>query len=151
MDANNRVYTTPIEETIESLYYKNDKIYMVAYTKDKITFKKNYLLYNQDGKDVLSKEGIDNLKAYDKFLIYTKDKELYIINYDGEEVMVPIKLYLDNYTYGLVKPYTIRILDKTLVITIPQNATTTHLVDEYYYNMDDWSLIRSRKDVRETS
>ena len=31
MNANNRVYTKPIEETIDSLYYKNDKIYMVAY------------------------------------------------------------------------------------------------------------------------
>ena len=148
-DANKKYATTPIKETIDSLYYKNDKIYMIAYNKNEATLKRNYLLYNQDAQNVLAKEDIDDLKAYDKFLAYTKDEQLYIIDYDGSELISSLKLHFVPYQ-SKVKPYTIRIVGNTLVIATPKSQEATHLVDEHYYNMEDWSLIKTRENVKET-
>ena len=149
-DANKKLYTEPISEIIDSFYYKNDRIYIIAYTKNESTYKKNYLLYNQEGKNVLSKDDIDDLKAYDKFLIYTKDKVLYVIDYEGNELISSVKLYFEP-TQSRVKQYTIRIIGNTLIITTPKSEDKTHLVDEYHYNMDDWSLIKTRNNVKETT
>ena len=44
----------------------------------------------------------------------------------------------------------IKILDNTLIVSLPQSEDRTHLVDEYYYNMDDWSLTKTRLNVKET-
>ena len=148
-DAEKKYATTPIKETLDSLYYKNDKIYMIAYEKNPTTTKRNYLLYNQDGVNVLSKEDIDDLKAYDKFLAYTKDEQLYIIDYDGAELISAVKLYFTPYQ-SKVKQYILRIIGNTLVIATPKSQEATHLVDESYYNMDDWSLIKTRENVKET-
>ena len=106
-DANKRLYTQPITEIIESFYYKNDRIYILAYVKNENTSKKNYLLYNQEGQNVLSKDDIDDLKAYDKFLIYTKDQYLYIIDYDGNELISSVKLNFEP-NQSRVKQYYIK-------------------------------------------
>ena len=149
-DAEKKIYTQPISEIIDSFYYKNDRIYILAYTTNETTLKRNYLLYNQEGQNVLSKDDIDDLRAYDKFLAYTKDKKLYIIDYDGKEVISSIQL--NFYTIQTkIKKYYIRIIGNTLVISTPKSEEKTHLTDEYYYNMDDWSLTKTRQNVRETT
>jgi len=143
-----RVYTTPIKENVDSIYIKNDKIYIVAYKKE--NYHKTYLLYNEEGVNVLTKEDIDDLKAYDKFLVYTKDDYLYVIDYDGKEVISSVHLYF-TYSYSTVKPYKIRVLDNTLIISTPQEQKSTYLTDEYYYNINDWSLTKVRRNVQETT
>ena len=146
-DANKRLYTQPIQEIIDGFYYKNDRIYVLAYVKNESTSKKNYLLYNQEGENVLTKEDIDDLKAYDKFLAYTKDQYLYIIDYDGSELISSIKLnFVPNQTR--VKQYYIKIIGSTLIISTPKEQTKTYLTDEYYYDMNDWSLTKTRKNVK---
>ena len=148
-DANKKVYTKPVTEIIESFYYKNDRIYILAYTQVKYSKKKNYLLYNQEGENVLSKENIDDLKAYDKFLVYTNDQYLYVIDYDGNELISSIRL---NFVpiQTRIKQYYIKIIGTTLVISIPKEQTTTHLTDEYYFDMNTWTLTKSRQNVKET-
>ncbi|MBR1416448.1 MAG: hypothetical protein IJ572_01355 [Bacilli bacterium] len=150
MNANTRAYSSPITETIDSLYYKNDKIYIIAYVKNENTLRKTYYLYNQDAVNVLSKDDIDDLKAYDKFLAYTKDDYLYIIDYDGKEVISKIKLEF-TISYTNIKPYTIKLMGNTLIISTPKEQSATHLTTEYYYNMEDWTLIRTRDNVKETT
>ena len=148
-DATRKVYTTPISETIESFYYKNDRIYILAYVTNESTYKKNYLLYNQEGENVLSKEDIDDLKAFDKFLVYTKDQYLYVIDYDGQELISKIRLnFVPNQTK--IKQYYVRIIGTTLVISTPREQTKSHLTDEYYYDMNTWTLTKSRENVKET-
>lgn len=149
LDANKKLYTQPISETIESFYYKNDRIYILAYVNGKIYGKKNYLLYNQEGQNVLTKENVDDLKAYDKFLAYTNDNYLYIIDYDGNELISSIKLNFTP-TQTRIKQYYIKIIGNTLIISTPKEQAKTHLTDEYYYDMNDWSLTKTRPNVRET-
>lgn len=149
-DANKKFYTKPVSETIESFYYKNDRIYILAYTKpQQFSTKKNYLLYNQEGENVLAKNNIDDLKAYDKFLVYTNDQYLYIIDYDGKELVSSIKLNFVQ-TQTKVKNYIIKIIGNTLVISTPKEQSKTHFTDEYYFDMNDWSLTKTRQDVKET-
>lgn len=146
-NAETKTFSNSFKESIDSLYYKNDKIYIIAY--ETVNYKKNYLLYNQDGENVLSKEGIDDLKVYDDFLAYTNDGYLYIIDYDGQEKITPIKLFFTE-SYTKVKPYSIRLLSDTILISIPQDSNKTHLTNEYYYNLSDFILIRTRENVKET-
>ena len=80
---------------------KNDKIYIIIYTKNETTYKKNYKLYNQDGENVLSKDDIDDLVPYENFLTYTKDNILYIIDYDGKQLISNIKLVNKSYFKNL--------------------------------------------------
>lgn len=149
-DANKKLYTAPINEKIDSFYYKNDRIYLLAYVKNETTGKKNYLLYNQEGENVLVKEDIDDLKAYDKFLVYTKDQYLYLIDYDGKELISSIKLnFIPNQTR--IKQYYVRIIGSTLIISTPKEQTKTHLTDEYYYDINNWTLTKTRTNVKETT
>ena len=149
-DANKKLYTAPINEKIDSFYYKNDRIYLLAYVKNETTGKKNYLLYNQEGENVLVKEDIDDLKAYDKFLVYTKDQYLYLIDYDGKELISSIKLnFIPNQTK--IKQYYVRIIGSTLIISTPKEQTKTHLTDEYYYDINNWTLTKTRTNVKETT
>ena len=153
MNAQTRNYSKPIKETIDKLYYINDKIYIIAYVTNETNFKKNYLLYNQEAVNVLSKENIDDLKAYDKFLAYTNDSKLYIIDYDGVELISSIPLSFTPLTkyQSKVQPFTIKILGDTLIISTPKDQTLTHMTTEYYYNIGDWTLIRTRDNVKETA
>lgn len=151
-NPNTQVYTSPIDKTIESVHYKNGKAYIVAYEKVGYN-KKNYYLYDEDGTNVLYKEDIDNLVAYDDFLIYAKGDTIYIINYDGQEAVESIKLYinLDDAYSNRVKPYSIEIIDKTLVISTPKDQERTHYTDVYYYDIQTLQLIKTRQNVKETS
>ena len=146
-NAETRTYSNSFKESIDSLYYKNDKIYILAY--EEVNYKKRYLLYNQEGENVLVKDGIDDLKVYDNFLAYTNDGYLYIIDYDGVEKLSKIKLYFTD-MYTRVKPYTIRILSDSVLIALPQSSDKTHLTNEYYYNLNDFTLIKARENVKET-
>lgn len=149
MDANKKIYTEPITDIIDSFYYKNDRIYIIAYSENQETHKNNYKLYNQEGQNVLSKDDIDNLRAYDKFLAYTKDNTLYIIDYEGKELISSVKLYFKP-SQTKVRDYTVKIIGNTLIVSTPKEEARTHLTDEYYYNMDDWSLQKTRTNVKET-
>ena len=151
-NPNTQVYTSPIYKTIESVHYKNGKAYIVAYETIRYN-EKNYYLYDEDGTNVLYKENIDNLKAYDDFLIYAKGDTIYIINYDGQEAVESIKLYIDlDKTYSTrVKPYSVEIIDKTLVISTPKDLEKTHYTDVYYYDIQTLQLIKTRQNVKETS
>ncbi len=149
-NSNEKIKTQPFEENIDSLYYKNDKMYVIAYTRaDEYSSKRNYILYNQDGENVLKKDNIDDLKSYEKFLVYTNDLKLYFIDYDGNEVINSYNLYYDD-TYSAIKAYNINIKDNNLIIKLLKDKSKTHMVNEYYYNLDDFSLIKERKDVKET-
>lgn len=151
-NPNNKVHTSPIDKTIESVHYKNGKAYIVAY--ETVEFdNKNYYLYDEDGNNLLFKENVDNLKAYDDFLIYAKDDRIYIVNYDGKEAVESIKLYINlNESYNnAVKPYSIKVIDNKLVISTPKDQERTHFTDEYYYDLDTLEFIRVRENVKETS
>ena len=149
-NTNTKYKTSTFLEKIDSLYYKNDKIYVIAYIlPDEYSKKKNYLLYNQDGENVLYKDGIDDLKAFNDFLVYTNDLKLYIINYDGKEVINNFELYFDD-SYTRIKSYYLRIENDTLIVSTPKESEKTHFTNEYYYRLKDFSLIRERKDVKET-
>ena len=45
----------------------------------------------------------------------------------------------------------IEVNKDTLKIATPKSRDNTHYTDEYYYNMSDWSLIRKRTNVKETT
>ena len=84
-------------------------------------------------------------------MTYTKDNILYIIDYDGKQLISNIKLYFsDEYNYTRVKSYSVKVVGTTLVISTPKTNDDTHYTDEYYYNTSDWSLIKSRLNVKET-
>ena len=141
-NSKDRHMTSELSIDINDLYLVDDKIYIISYDEDDY-HKKIYKLYNQDGVNVLTKENIDNLVAYDKFLAYINDNLLYIINYDGEELIDEIKIYLSqSEETSKIKQYTINVKNDTLIIKVPRNSNTTHIVDEYYYDMNSWELTK---------
>ena len=151
-DPNTKHKTAPIDKTIESVHYKNGKAYVVAY--EIVNFdQKNYYLYDEDGNNLLYKENIDNLKAYDDFLVYGKDDYIYIVNYDGKEAADSIKLYINlNESYNnSVKPYSVEIVGKTLKISTPHDQERTHFVDTYIYDIDTLDLVKTIRNAKETS
>src|SRR5574344_3076461 len=115
-NANNRAYTKSISTQIRTIYVKNDKMYLITYTVDD-AMKKNYLLYNQDGENVLTKSGIDDLTAYDTYLTYTNNDNLYLIDYDGKLLISDIKLYFDgdNMSSYHVHSYYIKVSGTTMI------------------------------------
>ena len=149
-NANTKVFTNPISSKIRTIYVKNDHIYYltydIAYTK-----KTNYKLYTQDGTAALNKDNISNLTPYDKFLTYTNDDVLYVIDYDGNQVIEPIKLYYTTYASYGTQPYTLSIENNTLIIKTPLDNTSTHLTDEYYYDISTWALLKTRTNVKESA
>lgn len=148
-----KTFTTPIDKTIESIHYKNSKPYIVAYELDDYS-NKNYYLLDEDGNNLLFKENVDDLTAYDNFLIYGKENNIYIVNYDGKEATSSVKLYInldDAYSYSRVKPYSVQIIDKMLIISTPKTQEKTHFTDMYYYDLETLELIKTRENVKETS
>lgn len=149
LNANTKVYTNELEERINDVYYVNDRIYMITYEED-YSGKKNYKLYNQDAINVLEKNNIDNLTAYDNYLTYINDNELFIINYDGEELVEHIKLYLNEYqTNSKIKQYIISTKNNMLIVKVPKSTDSTHYVEEFYYDMDTWEL-KQKRNAQET-
>jgi hypothetical protein len=149
-NANKSSYTAEIADKITDIHIYNDKEYFITYTIDNSTYKKNYKLFNQDGDNVLSKNDIDNLTAYDNFLTYRIDNTLYFIDYDGKPIISNITLYFTD-SYSSIKAYTIKIMGNTLLVSTPKSKQATHYVDEYYYDMTNWSLIKTRSNVKETT
>ena len=153
LNPNNKVFTSPIDKTIESVHYKNNKAYIVAYEPTEL-YGKNYYLYDQDGNNVLYKENIDNLVVYDNFLIYAKGEYIFIINYDGNEAADSIKLYIsldDALDYKSVKPYYIEVIGTTLKISTPKTQDKTHFTDVYLYDIETLQLISKKENIKETS
>lgn len=143
-NANTKVYSNELDEKINDVYYVNDKIYMITYEED-YSSKKNYKLYNQEGINVLEKNNIDNLTAYDKYLTYIKDNELFVIDYDGNELIENIKLYLNQYQVtSKVKQYSLTEKNNMFIIKVPKSTDSTHYVDEYYYDTETWELKQQR-------
>ena len=149
-DTKNDKFTEPKKEKIESLYVKNDKMYIVTFTKEEKTGKKNYILFNQDGENVLTKENIDNLDIYDSFICYINDENLHLIDFDGKELIEPIKLYFTS-LYSSVKPYNVKFIGDLLIISTPKDRNTTHFTDEYHFDKTSYELKNTRKDVKETT
>jgi hypothetical protein len=149
-NANDKNFTGEIQNQIRKIYVKNSKIYFLTYD---VNYSKtyNYKLYSSDGLNVLVKDNIDNLVAYDNFLTYTDEDLLYIIDYDGNQVINPIKLYFNGYSSYLVKPFTIKEEGNTLVISTPQSNSSTHYTDEYYYDMSTWAQLKVRTNVKESA
>ena len=94
---------------------------------------------------------INNLFGF----IIIKDSKLYIINYDGDRLINDdIPIYFNDYYPGFlasVVALKIEVNKDTLKIATPKSRDNTHYTDEYYYNMNDWSLIRKRTNVKETT
>ena len=112
-------------------------------TYEEVSGKRNYRLYNQEGVNVLAKENIDNLIAYDNYLTYVNDSILHIINYDGEELVDNIKIYLtETQQTSKIKQYTLNNKNNVLIIKVPTNNENTHIVDEYHYDTNTWELIK---------
>jgi hypothetical protein len=42
-------------------------------------------------------------------------------------------------------------MGNTLLVSTPKSKQATHYVDEYYYDMTNWSLIKTRSNVKETT
>ena len=114
-----------------------------------------YRLYNSEGVNILKEDTISYLEVYEKFVSYIKDSKLYIINYDGDRLINDeIPIYFDDYYSGFlvsVVALKIEVNGDTLRIATPKSNEKTHYTDEYYYNMNDWSLIRKRTNVKETT
>ena len=148
-NANTKAFTSPISSQIRTLYVRNDRVYYITYD---ITYyeKKNYKLYTQDGTAALNKDNINNLKAYDRFLTYMVDQKLYIIDYEGNQVIEPIALLFTSYSIYGVQPYYISTENDTLIIKTPLDYSTTHLTNEYYYDLNTWALLKTRTNVKET-
>ena len=143
-NSNDKVYTEEFNIEIKDLYYVNNKIYIVTYDEN-YTGKKNYKLYNQDAINVLEKENIDDLKAYDNYLTYTIDNNLYVIDYDGNTLVENIPLYIPKYLENTkIKQYEIIEKNDTLLIKVPKSTESTHYVEEYYYNKNTWELTNKR-------
>ena len=143
-NSNDKVYTAEFDVKINDLYYVNNKIYVVTYDKN-YRGKFNYKLYNQDAINVLEKEDIDDLKAFDNYLTYTNDNKLYLIDYDGNPLASDIEIYLPSYMEtSKTKQYEIIEKNDTVVIKVPKSTESTHYVDEYYYNKNTWELTNKR-------
>ncbi len=149
-NANTKNFTNPISSKIRTIYIKNDRIYYLTYDIEYLK-KANYKLYTQDGTAALTKENIDNLIPYDNFLTYTNDQVLYVINYDGNQLIEPIKLNFYTYASYGIQPYTLSIDNNTLIIKTPLDNTPTHLTDEYYYDISTWALLKTRTNVKESA
>ena len=106
-----------------------------------------YRLYNSEGVNILKEDTISYLEVYEKFVSYIKDSKLYIINYDGDRL---INDYYPGFLASVVA-LKIEVNKDTLKISTPKSRDNTHYTDEYYYNMNDWSLIRKRTNVKETT
>ena len=50
-----------------------------------------------------------------------------------------------------IKQYYVRIIGSTLIISTPKEQTKTHLTDEYYYDINNWTLTKTRTNVKETT
>ena len=148
-NAENKTTTGTIDNKIKKIYLKNNKIYFLTYD---VSYNKsyNYKLYSSDGLNVLVKDEIDNLEAYDKYLTYTKDDILHIIDYDGTQVVPDVKLYFSGTSFYQIKSFYLKEEGNTLIISTPQEAKYTHLTDEYYYDMTSWALLKTRLNVSET-
>lgn len=149
-NANNKTFTNPITAMIRKIYVKNDRVYYLTYD---ITYntKTNYKLYTQDGVAALNKDNINNLVAYDKFLTYTNEEVLYIIDYEGNQVVEPIKLYFTSYSSYTLQPFSVSVEGTTLIVKTPLDSSSTHLTDEYYYDMNTWALLKTRTNVKESA
>ena len=148
-NAENKTFTKEISQEIDDLYLVDEKIYMITYEQE-YNSKKDYRLFNQDGENVLSKNDIDNLVAYSNYLVYTNDGYLYVINYDGDELIKDIKIYLSSYEVNAkVKQYTVQENNGMLIIKVPQAVSSTHLVDEYYYELPSFKY-KDKRTAQET-
>lgn len=140
-NANDKVLSKELDISINDVYLVDNKMYMLTY--EEINYKKNYKLYNQEGINVLTKDNIDNLVAYDKYLTYVNDNKLHIINYDGEELIDSITIYLtETQQTSKIKQYTLNNKNNILIIKVPTNNNNTHIVDEYHYDTNTWQLIK---------
>ena len=150
-NAQTKEFTEEIPYKIENLYVVNGKTYFITYEKE-YSSKKNYKLFNENGENVLNKDAIDNLVAYDTFLVFTNDNVLYIIDYDGNLLISGIPLFIEDWQENAkIKQYKISIKNDILQISVPQSTSTTHLVNEYYYYLADFTLQRQRLNVQETT
>ena len=149
-NANTKTFTNPIAIKIRNIYVRNDKVYYLTYDI-KYTSKSNYKLYTQDGIAALNKDNIDNLVAYDKFLTYTNEQVIYVIDYDGNQLIEPIKMHYTSYSSYGIQPYSISVEGNTLIVKTPLDSTATHLTDEYYYDLSTWALLKTRTNVKESA
>ena len=150
-DAFNNTKTSYIKEKIEKIYVVNNKNYMLTKVKNEEEYNSYfYKVYNDEGINIISDDTILYLEIFDNFMIYIKDKEVYIIDFNGKKLNTDkIPIYFDISNYG-IKPLYIELIGTTLKLSTPKESTKTHYTDEYYYNIEDFSLIRKRVNVKET-
>ncbi len=150
-DAFNNTKTSYIKEKIEKIYVVNNKNYMLTKVKNEEEYNSYfYKVYNDEGINIISDNTILYLEIFDNFMIYIKDKEVYIIDFNGNKLNTDkIPIYFDISNYG-IKPLYIELSGTTLKLSTPKESTKTHYTDEYYYNIEDFSLIRKRVNVKET-
>ena len=150
-DAFNNTKTSYIKEKIEKIYVVNNKSYMLTKVKNEEEYNSYfYKVYNDEGINIISDDTILYLEIFDNFMIYIKDKEVYIIDFNGKKLNTDkIPIYFDISNYG-IKPLYIELIGTTLKLSTPKESTKTHYTDEYYYNIEDFSLIRKRVNVKET-
>lgn len=133
-DYTNQTYTIPINDKITSIYsYKGDK-YLINNNLNK------YKIY-LNGNLLLERDNMYDLKFHHNFLTYLFDNHLYIIDYYGNNLIEPLILY--NNLYNLDEENDI------LKISTPHDNTTNRITDEYFYNKDNFTLIKKRLNIKE--
>ena len=155
-NPNDKSSTIAINEVIDKVYLIHNHVLMKTKIEDKNKYNSYYYrLYNSEGVNILKEDTISYLEVYEKFVSYIKDSKLYIINYDGDRLINDdIPIYFNDYYPGFlasVVALKIEVNKDTLKIATPKSRDNTHYTDEYYYNMNDWSLIRKRTNVKETT
>ena len=150
-DAFNNTKTSYIPEAISDIYLVDNEVYMLTKVPNEEEYNSYfYKVYNSSGTNVFSDDTILYLEIFSNFMVYIKNKEVYIVDFNGQKLnkeVIPI--YFEMTDYG-VKPLYISLNGNELKISTPKESSKTHYTDEYYYNIEDFSLIRKREQVKET-
>ncbi len=146
-------YSSPFLKQITATYKYDDQYVIGVNTTNKDTLKTNYELYNLAGEKIINKDNIDYLNIYPNYIVYTNNLELHIINYTGDELITPIKVYFNNYEERInnLKTFYIEEEDDEIKITIPQSNTRERMQNEYFFNPDTWEKTKEHLNVFETS
>ena len=150
-DAFSNTKTSYIPEAISNIYVVNDEVYMMTKVPNEEEFNTYfYKVYNSAGTNIFSDDTILYLEIFSNFMVYIKNKEVCIVDFNGQKLnKEAIPIYFEMSNYG-VKPLYISLNGNELKISTPKESTRTHYTDEYYYNIEDFSLTRKRVNVKET-
>lgn len=151
LNTSDKTISSKISDKIDVVYNLSGGLYMLnVVTTDNIKY--SYRLFDKDGNKTLELTDISYLDVFEKYIIYVSNNIVYVVDFNGKSLIAnPIKLYL-TYTRSEsgIQAFYANEINNNLVISTPKTNTATHYTDEYYYNLDDFSLIKTRLNVKET-